>query len=224
MAIQNTLKLNIDNVDYSKKLVLPIDIGQFLDERLDEINLSLRCTKKDYFMPGTIAILTLKNNLYFGNYKELLEEKTLRFIIANDKAVEMPNGSGFYNHELYLIEETKYLECFVCDTLTFTNVKGSNYGESYNVVGCVRDLGKEKTFISNFYKSPCSLLLDLQSIEDFNNDLNTKLGEGVVFYKGVEQFIKVEDANSNIIYSEEVYRNDNHEIKHIIYNYKKFQE
>jgi len=134
MAIKNTVSLYINGVNYSRKLVLPFDVSRFLDERLDEVNISLRAVKKEYFKPLSVVEFTLHNLLYYGqpkpHYTEMLAEPKLRFLVAVDNVTENPNGKGFYDHELYLIEETKYLECFICDTVTFTNDMGRTYASN----------------------------------------------------------------------------------------------
>lgn len=49
------------------------------------------------------------------------------FFVATYKADEKPVGSGYYNHELYLIEETKWLERFLIPATGFVNALGRNY-------------------------------------------------------------------------------------------------
>ncbi|MDE7329971.1 MAG: hypothetical protein K2N30_02585, partial [Clostridia bacterium] len=59
-----------------------------------------------------------------------LRKETKYYIVADDSAEEMLIRKGFYNHDLYLIEVTKIAECYVVDTLTFTNDAGRSYTEN----------------------------------------------------------------------------------------------
>ncbi len=61
---------------------------------------------------------------------ETVREETRYYLIANDDAEEIQIGRGIYNHDLYLIEVTKTAECYIVDTLTFTNDLGRNYAEN----------------------------------------------------------------------------------------------
>ena len=54
-------------------------------------------------------------------------KKKRAFFVATDKADEKPVGSGYFNHELYLIEETKWLERFLIPATGFVNALGRNY-------------------------------------------------------------------------------------------------
>jgi len=53
------------------------------------------------------------------------------FLVSSDDSSEAPAGSGYYNHEIMLIEETKKLEGIIIDSLTFTNSLGRTYTEQY---------------------------------------------------------------------------------------------
>ncbi len=133
MAFQNDFDVYIDGIVRNHNAVYPLKWGDFLDERLDECYLSLRSIDVEHFEPLTPVEIVLHNKLYFckkDTPKETLpdeRERTKYYIIANDSAVEKPFGSGFYDHELYLVEVTKYAECVTCDTATITNSLGRNY-------------------------------------------------------------------------------------------------
>lgn len=135
MAIQNTICIFIDGYQYTHALVLPVKFGNFLDERLDEAVVSLRRTRKNQFAPLTPVEIVYHQIEYFGKpnsksyTKVRSKDTTQQFVIANDDATETIPGSGYYNHELYLIEVTKVSERVVVDTITFTNVLGRNYTE-----------------------------------------------------------------------------------------------
>ena len=101
-------------------LTNPVNIGQRLDERLDEAIINIKGSTLEYIPPTTRIILTTDAGSE--------QEKDHYFIVANDNSVEVPLGSGKYNHELSLIEATKLLEGIQCQTLTFTNSNGESYG------------------------------------------------------------------------------------------------
>lgn len=54
-------------------------------------------------------------------------------VIASDRATNIPhgvrnkNGQLTYEHEIYLIEDTKIMEGFIGESITFTNARGNNY-------------------------------------------------------------------------------------------------
>lgn len=92
--------------------VFPLSYSNLLDERLDEGALTLyKSRTKTFPINGEIAIECGGKSTFWR--------------IAGDSAVEYPNGSGVYKHSLQIIEETKWLEGFVCQSITFTNTKGN---------------------------------------------------------------------------------------------------
>ncbi len=140
MAYKNLTAVYIGGKNVSANTVLPLKIGNFLDERLDECQLSLRGVNKEHFTPLTPVEIVVKNKRYWGmkNADGKTTEKTYHFVIANDSASEMQIGKGLYNHDLYLIEVTKAAECFVVDTITFTNDLGRFYAEESDASPNVR--------------------------------------------------------------------------------------
>jgi len=127
MATKNSINIYIDGVSYTPYLVLPVKFGNFLDDRLDECNISLRGLKKEDFSPLMPVELQIDNSFYFRNSVEQQQTQIKYFLVANDTATEMQIGTNKYNHELYLVEVTKIAECFVVDTITFTNNLGRTY-------------------------------------------------------------------------------------------------
>ncbi len=135
MAIHIQPAVYINGVNRTSRTVMPIKWGNFLDERLDECRLSLRAVKQESFPPLTPVEIEFKITEYFGIWKHnptivQTRKETKRFIVADDSAAEFRPKSGLYNHDLYLIEPTKIAECFVVDTITFTNDLGRNYTEN----------------------------------------------------------------------------------------------
>lgn len=116
---QNTYTITIDGEDYTKHIPMPIKWSALLDERLDEGRISLKRTKTELFQPMTDVVIR------FTDKKGVVTEKT--FIVSLDEATETPVGSGYYNHEISLIEETKKLEGIIIEPITYTNDLGRAY-------------------------------------------------------------------------------------------------
>lgn len=133
MAVHMQTAVYIDGINRTSKTVLPIKFGNFLDERLDECNLSLRGVKVETFSPLTPVEIRIKSTEYFGDWNDNptlsgeANEEVYHYIVANDSATEVRPGSGLFSHELYLLEVTKVAECIVVDALTYTNDIGRNY-------------------------------------------------------------------------------------------------
>lgn len=142
----NNFSVKINNVDYTKKATFPLKWADLLDERLDECRLTLKnCKEETPFQPLSVVEITLTvspsckvtgvkttNNAlitqdYDGVNHTLTQTMKKRYVIATDTVNEYPVGSGLYTHELYFIEETKLLEGFIGDSITFTNPLGNVY-------------------------------------------------------------------------------------------------
>lgn len=137
MSYINGYTVYIEGINRTHNAVMPLKWGDFLDERLDEAKLSLRRIKKEHFSPLTPVEIILSNKQFwyrdkFKDAKETTEEenRTKYFLIADDNARENPVGSGYYDHDISLIEVTKCAECITCDTQTVTNDIGKNYTEN----------------------------------------------------------------------------------------------
>lgn len=64
---------------------------------------------------------------YYLNTKKIRIVSVKDFLIASDNGIENSPGSNQFDHEIYLIEQTKYLERFICDSITFTNALGKTF-------------------------------------------------------------------------------------------------
>ena len=138
--------------------VFPFNLGQLLDERLNEAYLTILNDTTRYYRPNELLKVTVQSG----------EETTVQYYLtARDSAVELPVGSGKYKHKLYLIEITKELEGVVCQSLTFTN---QLYKPSLkNFVPSLGDASQYPYFIANIdggYLSPI-LLNSTLSIKSF---------------------------------------------------------
>lgn len=118
-AHTNNFQVLIDGTDVTRHIPFPIKWNDLLDERLDEARISVKQMNEGSFAPLT--------DVYIKMIDEIGNEIYKYYIVSNDFSYESPPGSGKYDHEIVLIEQTKYLEGFLCDTLTFTNDLGRNY-------------------------------------------------------------------------------------------------
>ena len=129
-----------DFTDFTDYAIYPLKWANLLDERLDEATLTLKFVPKSkqdgVFRPLSVVKLTITNSpdtyqtalqpATDGVTQELSDNRLTqttdkRFIVAKDTVYNNPIGGSFDTHELYIIEETKFLEAFVCDSLTFRN-------------------------------------------------------------------------------------------------------
>lgn len=110
--------------EYTKHVPFPIKVSELLDEQLDEANLSLVRVDRKNVPPLTKVVIQVWN----GDLESSsITEKT--FFVSSDSVEELPVGSGKYTHELYLIEETKWLERFIIPATGFVNALGRTYVE-----------------------------------------------------------------------------------------------
>lgn len=150
----NDFFIIINGVNYTDYAIYPLKWGNLLDERLDEAYVTLKFVPKTLqdgvFRPLSRVTLivycepdTYQTELQpdtDGVEQQLLENNRLRqftekhFLIAKDTVYNNPIGGDFATHELYIIEETKFLEAFICDTLTFRNALLDRFGQSYQAV------------------------------------------------------------------------------------------
>lgn len=110
-------KIMIDGVDYAPHTALPVKWNALLDERLDEGRLSIRHINVKRIRIGATVDIAVGDT-------------SQGFIVSADESTEVPVGSGFYDHELSLIEPTKELEGIVVETLSFTNSLGRSYASN----------------------------------------------------------------------------------------------
>lgn len=193
--------------------------ANILDEQLDEATITLKGDTTAYYEPFTRVKVTITNTpeckVTQSMYEEiranaeqtinqwhhdadtlqLTETKLFFMFIANDRAIEVPVGSGLYNHDIYLIELTKITERYICDSITFTNSLGNSYLDNqqkafaidkeltgYSEVPNIDDL------VFDTYKTPLNpkgsfTVLSLNTVaskiisylEDYNNYTNAQV-------------------------------------------------
>lgn len=118
----NTYKVVIDGEDVTRHVPFPIKWQKLLDEQLDITRISMKRMPQKIIHPLTPASVTMtdkRDNVI-----------SIPAVITTDSTTEVPLGSGTYNHEVFMLEETKILEGIVVDALTFTNDLGRNYAEN----------------------------------------------------------------------------------------------
>ena len=124
---KNRIRLNIEidgvEVDFTSHLIFPIKFSELLDEQLDEASVTLLYTEQTIIKPLTSV------RIEFWNDEDENAKQNKHFLVASDSAEENPIGSGKYKHTLYLIEQTKYLEGFICRSHGYVNKTGRAYSE-----------------------------------------------------------------------------------------------
>ena len=106
-------------VDFTSNVFFPIKWTEILDEQLDEGVLTLVNCDTDIFKPLSRVEISLWNESTSNEVKEIV------MLVSSDSAEEMPVGSGKFKHSLSIIEETKFLEGFICRSQGYVNPLGT---------------------------------------------------------------------------------------------------
>ena len=114
MTSSGYAKRQYDNV------VLPFKYGKLLDEQLDYAVFSINRTTVQKFPLNTLVSARVLSD---ANEYTIFEN----WLIVSDESVESPVGSGFYNHEIMIVEPTKLAEGIPVESLCFTNPTGNDY-------------------------------------------------------------------------------------------------
>ena len=185
----NDFSVVINGHNYANA-VFPFKYGDFLDEQLDFATLTLSQVSPEVYAPLTPVYITITSNGTNG-----VQSKSKTYLIAEDSAYETPNGSGFYRHELMLIEETKYLEGFMVESLCVTNAGGRNYTQkSPDLI--THDTSNDPTPVidplPDEYKTPSSIgvvlalpslsenFLNIRNILILGGDINITYADGEI--------------------------------------------
>lgn len=99
--------------------ILPAKYDEHIYEQLDFASASVYGVKTEMYEPFAPVTLEIEGKPDDGE-----TTITKHYRLMSDRSEESPNGSGFYRHELLLIEETKYLEGFMVESLCVTNAGG----------------------------------------------------------------------------------------------------
>lgn len=187
-------KILIDGVDYTSSCALPFKEQYVLDSALDNGVLNLfMIPRKEVFKPFTPITITKDNDTY-------------TMLVASDKVTEIV-GTGKYNHDLVLIEETKLLEKKVVDTNTTTQPLIHDY-EAVNGSVYVTSIYNSSLISTtyNYYNDEVKAIMRLDTAElpsadtifskdtTHTNDYNFIIG-----YTNVQVTIILKDANNNTI-------------------------
>lgn len=174
---QTSYTISIDGTDYTEYIPMPFKWSSLLDERLDEGRMSMRHCPVPLFAPMSEVKIMLsdKNNT--------AAEKV--FLVSADDSTEAPAGSGYYNHEIMLIEETKKLEGIIIDSLTFTNSLGRTYTNNAKPSEPVYDSNDYIKEVRKNYSTPLGVNIELKvtSMADTvipKDDIKSPIGDMVV--------------------------------------------
>ena len=178
--MSNSVKIEIQNNKGNwctwRNVVCPIKYGKLLDEQLDYAKISLFRIRKKEFKPLTKARITVTSVTVDGGTQSI----TNNYFVADDTYTESPVGSGIYNHEITLIELTKFLECFPLETLCFTNPSGNTYSVSSIVPELTISIPEESNLIGlDTYRTPSNIGTEYQLL-NVNPTLNLTALEVIV--------------------------------------------
>lgn len=198
----NRLKVLIDGTDYTNHVPFPFKWSALLDEQLDEATLELVRVPTENFEPLLDVVVKVWND------SDETRVITHNMLVANDDAHEIPVGSGKYNHTLYLIEETKYLEGFYVRSHGYVDAKNGNDKTIQVSPGLTNDFVKPNLNLT-FTKltSPiapgntsipnCSGIMQWEGTIDFKNQCKIEVYQGAI--KIYDSAAREDDAvNGNI--------------------------
>lgn len=120
-----TLEITIGGVTYQNCFTYPFNFENVLDATLDSAAITLDRIPVPVFEPLTFVRLSIVTNASGG-----LKRTSSDWIISSDESYETPVGSGLYHHSISLVEPTKYLEGFICDSLCVTHPGGNIYTDN----------------------------------------------------------------------------------------------
>lgn len=186
----NSFSIVINGTDVTAYCPFPPKTENLLDERLDMARVDLAG------YPGGVFPYMAEAEITFTDYTGT--SQTVYYLVATDTAEETPVGSGKFNHSIELIEETKYLECFLVDTQTYTNDLGIDYiGNAKEVIPTKKGsaipqtpstyispllVGTSFTFVSQYTIYP---QISTSGAAETSNSLTvTKIGETEPLFEG----------------------------------------
>lgn len=179
----NSFSIVINGTDVTAYCPFPPKTESLLDERLDMARIDLAG------YPGGVFPYMAEAEITFTDYTGA--SQTVYYLVSADYIFETPVGSGLYDHNIDLIEETKYLECFLVDTQTYTNRLARNY-EAAEVTPIIKGdnpLGIGPT-TPDSYVSPLSVgdYFVFESMNTVLNRIGPTNGLMTVTKDGVDEF------------------------------------
>ena len=127
-SFQTFIYINRKIIDCTQNTVYPIKLSKILDEQHDEASIALLRTKTPVIHPLTKIVIRIWNNDFPGR------DITLNMLVTSDYSEEKIVGERRWNHRLMLIEETKFLEGFICRSQGYVNSLGRIYTNAKNEV------------------------------------------------------------------------------------------
>lgn len=191
-SFQTFIYINRKIIDCTQNTVFPIKLSKILDEQLDEASIALLRTKTPVIHPLTKIVIRIWNNDFPGR------DITLNMLVTSDYSEEKIVGERRWNHRLMLIEETKFLEGFICRSQGYVNSLGRIYTAEAPVIkptwgdNTITDF----VFPKNVYKSPVAVAKEM-IIYSVANAFQYKYGGGLGNEKNK---ITLTDANGSHIY------------------------
>lgn len=202
-------KVLINNVDYTKYVPIPFDFQKALDESLDlgTIRLCYLDSGKPFSPLDTILIQISDE---FGNQKEY------SFFIATDVVTEIIS-SNKYNHDLSLIEQTKWLERFTGVVKTNTTILVKNLKEVQKhipvMIKSAVDNYEQELSVLGEYKTTANL-----TVVPYADYLKSPYTEGILLVPSFKQFLTDMSLYSQgifdrveLLYEDELYQTINSE-------------
>ena len=173
-------KVLVDNEDVTEYVPIPLSEQLTLDDSLDQGFLKLNYTNKsEAYRPFTEVEITITDDN--GNKREL------DYFVASDSKTEIIAMKKF-NHELLLIEQSKWLERFLTGTKTVTNPLVHDYLAT-----------KQNVYYGHYFSNPNKEKLNLRNYYIDTNNLESpeEIGFNLILPSLLEWF------NSNLLVSEE---------------------
>jgi len=149
----NRYTVTIGGVDYTPHAVFPVTFERLLDEQLDSGCIVIKQVKEDLFEPFTEVVIKMN------------DDEPIVMDVMNDISEELPVGSGRYNHNVGLIEQTKRLERFICRSLTFQNTLGRTYTDNaVQATPTIERSGRVNIFVQ---ETPTTYVTPLEAYNKF---------------------------------------------------------
>lgn len=181
-----TYSLTIDGVSIPKSnCIMPAKYNDHLDEQLDMATVSVFGVTTEIFKPFCKVTITAE-----GAPRENEPTITRYYRLMEDRAEESPVGTGKYRHDLTLIEETKFLEGFLVESLCVTNAGGRQYTQVTPTIDTAQGDTPVDILFTDDNKTPYAIsdLFNLPNITPFSYS-----GTGMTDY---QQTLKVTLTNS----------------------------
>lgn len=192
-----TYSLTIDGVSVPKSnCIMPAKYNDHLGEQLDMATVSVFGVTTEIFKPFCKVSITAE-----GAPRENEPTIVKHYRLMSDMGTESPNGTGKYRHDLTLIEETKFLEGFLVESLCVTNAGGRQYTQVTPTIDTAQGDTPVDILFTDDNKTPyvISDLFNLPNITPFSYS-----GTGMIDY---QQTIKVTLTNSKNQSGTVVYNN-----------------